>query len=67
MQFNGVYGCGYCEQSGDVIGTDKGGNVTTFPFMSDDPQGPKRTKEKCIVHAQQAVHQKSVVSSCRVS
>ena len=38
-----------------MIGTGKGGNVTTFPFIVSNPKGPCRTEQKCIVDAQKAI------------
>ena len=40
---------------GGVVATEKGGSVTTFPFMVNDPKGPRRTQEKCNMEAQQAI------------
>ncbi len=51
IQFNGIYGCCFCEQPGVVVSTDKGGNVTTFPYQQEDPNGPARSQQKCIEHA----------------
>lgn len=61
MQFNGQYGCNFCEQPGISCRTDKGGHVHTFPFTLSSPKGPARTHESYIEHAKQAVRQKSVV------
>ena len=61
IQFNGSYGFGFCEQPGEVISTAKGGNVTTFPFVVDDPKSPCRTQQKCIIDAQKAIIEGSVV------
>ncbi len=45
IQFNGMYGCSFCEQCGITITTIKGGNVRSFPYDHHQPKGPKRTKK----------------------
>lgn len=54
VQFNGIYGCGFCEQPGEVVSTAKGGNVTTFPYNQSCPQGPPRSESTSIQYATQA-------------
>ena len=61
IQFNGVYGCGFCEQPGEVVTTAKGGNVITFPYVAHDPKGPPRTQQKCIEDAKEASDNHTVV------
>ena len=61
IQFNGIYGCGYCEQPGEVVSTERGGNITTFPFNQLDPKGPHRTQEKCMEDAKEACLHHNVV------
>lgn len=61
MQFNGLYGCGYCEQSGEVVTTMRGGSVTTFPYIKDNPTGPARTFDKCLRDSAEAVANHTVV------
>ena len=63
IQFNGQYGCGFCEQRGEIVATEKGGNVTTFPFMMNDPEGPRRTQHKCIMEAQKVIREKTMVNN----
>ena len=41
IQFNGAFGCGFCKQPGEILATDKGGHVVTFPFFADNPKGPR--------------------------
>ena len=61
IQFNGIYGCSFCEQPGQVVSTVNGGSVITFPYDQLDPKGPPRTQEKCIEHAKEAVINHSMV------
>ena len=42
VQFNGYYGCNYCEQPGIVIDSEKGGHIHTFPYQQNNPKGPAR-------------------------
>ena len=58
IQFNGWYGCNYCEQPGRSLSTSKGGHVHIFPFIADLP---KRTKETWKEHATKASTQSSPV------
>ena len=60
-QFNGQYGCNFCEQSGCSYRTEKGGHVHTFPYISSSPKGPPKTHHGYIEHAKAAARQKSVV------
>ena len=61
IHFNGQFGCSFCEQPGMSIRTDKGGNVWTFPYQVDSPQGRLRTHRAQTEYAKQAIQQKSVV------
>ena len=62
VQFNGAYGCTFCEQPGKTIRTDAGGNVHTIPFDHLAPKGPKRTPETFMQNALEAIEHKSVVN-----
>lgn len=61
MQFNGAYGCSFCEQPGTNLRTAAGGNVHIYPYDCQSPKGPARTQEKAVQYAMEAVQQKSVV------
>ena len=62
MQYNGQYGCNFCEQPGTSIRTEKGGHVLTFPYQNDSPKGPPRTHKTQIDYARKATEERSVVS-----
>ena len=62
MQFNGEYGCTYCEQPGDVIQTRQGGLVHIYPFDERNPDGPHPTAATANKYAEVAVKEKQVVS-----
>ena len=51
-QFNGYYGCWYCQQSGKTYATSNGGHVHIFPF---DTKMPLRDVETWKQHAKEAV------------
>ncbi len=40
VQFNGFYGCSFCEQPGVTVHTSLRGHVHAFPFIPGDPNGP---------------------------
>ena len=62
MQFNGEYGCSFCEQPGVTtrVGSSTG-HVHTFPYNKDNPKGPARTKAGCAHDAMIARSNHSVV------
>jgi len=62
VQFNGYYGCCYCEQPGVTCPTERGGHVHTFPFVTGDPKGPARTTASISALARQAQQQGTAVS-----
>lgn len=63
VQYNGEYGCGYCEQPGRSLRTENGGNVRVFPYQVDNPKGERRTTTVCAdQHAKDAMESNSVVS-----
>lgn len=62
-QFNGAYGCGFCEQPGSSFRTDNGGTVHVFPYDHKSPKGPPRTEKSCIEHAKEAIRDHVVVMS----
>ena len=51
IQFNGYYGCCYCEQPGRTAQTENGGHVHTFLYILDSPKGPPRTQQACMQYA----------------
>ena len=68
IQFNGAYGCAYCEQSGESFRTEGGGTVRVFPYIVESPKGEQRTVEACVQHAKQAIETNAAVCawySCR--
>ena len=63
LQFNGAYGCGFCEQPGKNLRTANGGNVRIFPYQHESPKGELRTAAACVNYAEEAVETNSVVST----
>lgn len=61
IQFNGYYGCCFCEQPGETTHTEKGGHVHTFPYNHISPKGPPRTQQATIQKAREALEEHSVV------
>ena len=64
MQYNGIYGCNFCEQPGSTLRTEKGGNVHVFLYNVESPKGPMRTHVSQMRHARKAVEQDTVVCIC---
>lgn len=54
-QYNGEYGCSHCLQSGKRLTLDTGGSVHVYPYIQNDPIGPKRTEEQARRYAHEAV------------
>eukprot|EP00111_Clytia_hemisphaerica_P019526 TCONS_00057559-protein len=50
-QFNAFYGCPKCTQRGETVMTESGGNVRSFPFKPENPEGPSRTHIETVQHA----------------
>ncbi|XP_066923710.1 uncharacterized protein [Clytia hemisphaerica] len=44
-QFNGMYGCNKCLQTGKSVKVSAKGSVWTYPFDTKDPNGPKRNHD----------------------
>ena len=61
IQFNGKHGCGYCEQPGKTLRTERGGNIHTIPYNASSPKGILRTKQSCLKYAKEAYENQSVV------
>ena len=66
MQFNGFYGCTFCEQPGKTVATrqDGHGHVHIFPYIQQNPKGPRRTHQSCLQHDQEATAQHPVSLNC---
>ncbi len=62
MQYNGTYGCGYCEQPGVSTRTDSGGTVRTFPYEAPNTKFIRRTANSSYQYAKEAMETQSVVS-----
>ena len=61
IQYNGEYGCNFCEQLGKSLRTERGGTVHVFPYQLSLPKGPIRTHSTQKDHARKAVEDQSVV------
>lgn len=55
IQFNGFYGCSFCEQPGETVHTSARGHVHAFAFSPEDPSGPPREHDKLIMQAELAL------------
>ncbi|KAL7295964.1 hypothetical protein TKK_0003487 [Trichogramma kaykai] len=53
MQFNGEFGCSFCEAPGQTFMLDTGGHKRVYPVL--DEEHPLRTKEKMIRQAKIAM------------
>ena len=63
VQFNGYFGCSFCEQPGKSVSTGtSGGHVHVFPYQRHSPTEPLRTTKSTVLHAAAAIQQKTVVS-----
>jgi len=58
MQYNGLFGCNFCEQPGCMLRTEKGGNVHLFLY---DVESPIRTHDSHMKHSRKAIEQSTVV------
>lgn len=61
IQYNGEYGCNFCEQPGSTVKTERGGSVHAYFYDVDCPNGPVRTHESQKKHATKAVETNTVV------
>lgn len=64
VQFNGRYGCSFCEDEGENFKTDGGGNVRVFPKNDLLLNASLRTKERVISQSIVALENKETVSLC---
>ena len=64
MQFNGEYGCTFCEQPGETVHTGRRarGHVLVFPFDEKNPDGPHHTAATIKQYSVVAVEENQVVS-----
>ena len=67
IQYNGQFGCNFCEQPGISVRTEKEVNVWTFPYQVDSPKVPVRTHKAQIEYVKQAIQQKSCGMHCKYS
>ena len=61
MQFNGYYGCSFCQQPGQTTLTLGGGHVHVYPFDTSSPSGPEQRHDVVMQHASQALEQRQPV------
>lgn len=61
-QFNGFYGCSFCEQPGQTMLTEGGGHVHVYPFDPTSPSGPEKEHDKVMQYASQALEQQEPVN-----
>ena len=55
VQYNGSYGCFKCKQKGENVKVSARGHVHAFPFIQEDPYGPKRTHLGTLQDADRAL------------
>lgn len=60
VQYNGAFSCWKCEQEGETASVGRG-HARIFPFQSEEPKGPVRTKENVLENARTAVQDQQVV------
>ena len=65
IQYNGEYGCNFCEQPGNSFRTERGGTSHIFPYQQSEPKGPIRTHQNQKDYVKKAVEEQSVVISIR--
>ncbi len=63
IQYNGAYGCGYCEQPGESTRTDSGGTIRTFPYEASNEKSTPRTSLSTLNYAREALKTQSSVST----
>lgn len=63
IQYNGAYGCGYCEQPGESTRTSGGGTVRTFPYEVHNKKSELRTALSVYKYALEATETQSAVSN----
>jgi hypothetical protein len=62
VQFNGQFGCSFCEEGGKLLTTERGGHVRVFPKVSLMENAPLRTKQRVVAQALVALEHKEAVS-----
>jgi len=65
IQFNGMFGCSKCLQSGLSFPTSARGCVHVYPYCSEDPYGPARSHIQHDQDAQQAVIEKMILNGVK--
>ena len=54
-QYNGEYGCSHCSQKGETFKIGERGTVHVYPYVQENPCGPKRTNEELDKYSRKAV------------
>jgi hypothetical protein len=54
IQFNGEFGCSYCEQKGKQHKLSTGGSVRVYPFLENNFDESRRTHDKNLQYGQMA-------------
>lgn len=62
IQFNGEFGCSFCEDPGEGLKTKKGGNVRVFPLKNVCHDATLRTEERVKAQAMIALENNTVVN-----
>ncbi|XP_062566984.1 uncharacterized protein LOC134229281 isoform X2 [Saccostrea cucullata] len=60
VQYNGAFSCWKCEQEGETASVGRG-HARIFPFQSEEPKGPIRTKKNVLENARIAVEDQHIV------
>ena len=63
VQYNGKYGCSFCEEEGKIVTTQRGGHVRVFPKSSLTEDANLRTKERVLAQALVALEHGETVST----
>lgn len=69
VQFNGFYGCPFCESPGNSVKTSEKGHTHVYPFNKNMPScghGPSRTHDKTLEQAKEAEKLKAENSTVTV-
>ena len=62
VQFNGAFGCSFCEVPGKSLKTDNGGHVMVFPQATLTEKAFLRTNVRVMAQAMVALEQGEIVS-----
>lgn len=55
MQYNGEYGCSHCLQKGKTFKVGERGSVHIYPYIQENPSGPKRNDDQLNSYNHRAV------------